>query len=112
MKNETITPTTIDYQEFSFLCADFMGIKYGEKRAFNKKTLTWTHTIYSLQRFYTDWNWIMDVVRKICDICFEEENQWEERYWQITDAMPNKESVIEAIAYFIKWYNKQKQITE
>ena len=44
------------------LIADFMGMKYSEKRSFNDGE--WTHSIQSLSRFRS-WEWLMPVVSKI-----------------------------------------------
>ena len=45
------------------LIAEFMGMKYSDERSFDNGE--WTHTIKSLSKFQTDWNWLMPVVEKI-----------------------------------------------
>ena len=44
------------------LIAEFMGMKYSDERSFDNGE--WTHTIKSLSKFQTDWNWLMPVVRE------------------------------------------------
>lgn len=48
------------------LIAEFMGMKYAEERSWNKED-GWTHTLKSLNRFKSDWNWLMPVVEKISE---------------------------------------------
>ncbi len=45
------------------MIAEFMGMKYSDERSFDNGE--WTHTIKSLSKFQTDWNWLMPVVEKI-----------------------------------------------
>ena len=45
------------------LIAEFMGMKYSDERSFNDGE--WTHSIKSLSKFETEWNWLMPVVDKI-----------------------------------------------
>lgn len=44
------------------LIAEFMGMKYSDKRSFNDGE--WTHSIKSLSKFETSWDWLMPVVKK------------------------------------------------
>jgi hypothetical protein len=43
--------------------AEFMGMKYSDERSFNDGE--WTHSIKSLSKFKTSWDWLMPVVEKI-----------------------------------------------
>ena len=45
------------------LIAEFMNIKFAEKRSFNSGE--WTHSIKSLCKFETSWDWLMPVIEKI-----------------------------------------------
>ena len=45
------------------LIAEFMGMKYSDERSFNDGE--WTHSIKSLSKFETSWDWLMPVVEKI-----------------------------------------------
>lgn len=80
-------------------------------------------------RFHSDWNWIMEVKSKICQLNIIDEfntsydsvaKGW---YCQLLPAhrdsfsafygkilSTEKEAVIEAIDQFIDWYNKQKEL--
>ena len=45
------------------LIAEFMGMKYSDDRSFNDGE--WTHSIRSLNKFQTSWDWLMTVIEKI-----------------------------------------------
>ena len=45
------------------LIAEFMGMKYSDERSFDNGE--WTHSIKSLSKFQTSWDWLMPVVKKI-----------------------------------------------
>jgi len=49
------------------LIAEFMGMKYSDERSFNDGK--WTHSIRSLGKFRTSWDWLMPVVQKIEQDC-------------------------------------------
>ena len=53
------------------LIAEFMGMKYSDKRSFNNGE--WTQSVRSLSKFQTSWDWLMPVVDKIES--FEDENR-------------------------------------
>lgn len=57
-------------------------------------------------KFHSSWDWLMPVVEKILNIC--QENDEMEKYYTITDAIPDIESVWLACVEFVKWYNEQK----
>jgi len=63
------------------LIADFMGMKYSEKRSFNDGE--WTHSIQSLSRFRS-WEWLMPVVEEIelLGYTFEKNLQRIDKDWQ------------------------------
>jgi hypothetical protein len=58
-----------------------------------------------LMKFHSDWNWLMEVVEKILNICSESDEM--ERYYTIIDGIPSIESVYECCIEFILWYNNQ-----
>lgn len=101
----------------NILIAGFMEIKYGNERKFENDI--WTHTIRSLDRFQTDWNWLMPVVEKIentgakvtigrmfCEIKYTNPlNQ--KQHFEIRIASGVKMNAIYgAVTEFIKWYSK------
>ena len=45
------------------LIAEFMGMKYSDERSFNDGE--WTHSVKSLSKFETSWDWLMPVVIKV-----------------------------------------------
>ena len=45
------------------LIAGFMGMKYSDERSFNDGE--WTHSVKSLSKFETSWDWLMPVVIKV-----------------------------------------------
>jgi ribulose bisphosphate carboxylase small subunit len=81
------------------LIAEFMGMKYSDKRSFNNGE--WTHSIESLNKFKTSWDWLMPVVEK----CFQEEGN----HYVLNDALItiNIEEVYKAVVEFIKQLNKE-----
>ena len=56
--------------------------------------------------FHKDWNWLMDVVKKALDICFEEDQVND--YYYILDAVPDIDTVVERTHSFIKKLNLNK----
>lgn len=92
-----------------------MGMKYGPERKFEDGK--WTHTERSLNRFKTDWNWLMPVVERIraleevenfninitCDAIIEGHNLDIHVYGDNKD---NTLSIIyKTVIEFIGWYN-------
>lgn len=100
-----------------------MGMKYSDKRSFNNGG--WTHSIKSLSKFHTSWDWLMPVVEKIRtleivtnvnynidgDFIIEGLTKTE-----VLDIIINKEDftseknmVYKAVVEFIKFYNQNKE---
>ena len=78
------------------LIAEFMGMKYSDDRSFNDGE--WTHSIRSLNKFQTSWDWLMPVIDK----CYQEHMSK-----HIADAVMtcDIDKVYEAVVEFIKEYN-------
>jgi hypothetical protein len=57
-------------------------------------------------KFDTDWNWLMEVVEKILNICLELDSM--EMYYNITDSIPKIDKAYNDCVEFIKWYNENK----
>ena len=105
------------------LIAEFMGMKYSDKRSFNDGE--WTHSIKSLNQFQTSWDWLMPVVEKIFSLGYHYEIK--PRYMMIKERMSSevlvceanfkgqtynksqKEIIYNAVVEFINEYNKNKQ---
>ena len=75
------------------LIAEFMGMKYSDERSFDNGE--WTHSIKSLSKFQTSWDWLMPVIIKMADA---REDTHYKLYKTIDEAY---EEVVE----FIKTYN-------
>ncbi len=93
------------------LIAEFMGMKYSDKRSF--KNGEWTYSIKSLSKFRSSWDWLMPVVRKCGDIRQEirEENipTDVEDYWdEILEGLEDVdlEYTYKSVRQFILWYKK------
>lgn len=108
-------------EETNKLIADFMGMKYANQRSFSKET-GWTHTIRSLDKFSTDWNWQMDVIQLIENLGFEvligriscSIHKILDREHPISslvcgDTSKKREIVYDAIVQFIQWHNNQSK---
>jgi hypothetical protein len=99
-----------DVKEYNKMCADFMQMEYADERSFNKETEKWIHSIKSLDRFHTDWNWIMEVVEKIKPIVFMSktrplmDHNTNLRYALMS---AEKELVVKMIWEFLNWYKTQ-----
>ena len=52
--------------EDNVLIAEFMGMKYSDEKSFNNGE--WTHSIKSLSKFETSWDWLMPVVEKCLEM--------------------------------------------
>lgn len=55
--------------------------------------------------FHNSWDWLMPVVEKILNICQESDEM--EKYYVITDAIPEIEAVFSVCVKFAEWYKKQ-----
>lgn len=87
------------------LIAEFMGMKYSDKRSFNDGE--WTHSIRSLSKFQTSWDWLMPVVGKIT----RDERHWEtDQREHLMDIVPyaRLEEVYDTVVEFIKTYNNER----
>jgi hypothetical protein len=89
------------------LIADFMGMKYSDKRSFNNGE--WTHSIESLNKFKTSWDWLMPVVQECrlesrCE--YDTDDAWDKIHWALEEV--NKEETYKAVVEFIKQLNKDK----
>jgi hypothetical protein len=75
------------------LIAEFMGMKYSDKRSFNDGE--WTHSIRSLSKFQSSWDWLMPVIDK----CYQEHMSK-----HIADAVMtcNIDEVYQVVVNFIK----------
>jgi hypothetical protein len=114
-------------EEYNKICAEFLGkIVEGDENSidptyeFPKKLNAphdiWATTRYNLEymHFYSDWNWIMEVVKKINEIrIFLPMNGVEESITPyLNEKRPitkglinsNKEEVVQAIWEFLNWY--------
>ena len=57
--------------------------------------------------FHSDWNWLMEVIEKILNICAENDDL--EKYAVITDNIPYIQQTYDECIKFINFYNKQKE---
>lgn len=66
-------------------------------------------------KYHSSWDWLMPVIEKIMDICFEcsELTGWEindpEDFYAIRDCIPDITHTYKAVVEFIKWYNKNNK---
>ena len=75
------------------LIAEFMGMKYSDERSFDNGE--WTHSIKSLSKFQTSWDWLMPVIIKMADA--REDTHY--KLYKIID------EAYEEVVEFIKTYN-------
>jgi hypothetical protein len=93
------------------LIAEFMGFELqtnpNEKwfnQWFTKETLNKPyHNRIEILHFDTDWNWLMEVIETILNICAENDDL--EKYAVITDNIPYIQPTYNACIEFIKKYN-------
>lgn len=89
------------------LIAEFMG--------FQHTTLGWydaEETLVNAEndntfdelKFKTDWNWLIEAVKKCRLNSNEEDSYWEVIYYSLTDLDIN--ATYQAVVNFIKWYNE------
>lgn len=91
-------------EEKNKLIAEFMGMKYGEKRKWSKEE-GWTHTNESLDRFRTDWNWVMSVWKKIKSNLSDNNVLYMSSLSAIADV--NISKTFELMVEAVQWYNQQ-----
>ena len=91
------------------LIAEFMGMKYSDERSFDNGE--WTHSIKSLSKFQTSWDWLMPVIIKCkesIDYCSDDNAL---KYHNIEDEMLSQLSIEDthkAVVEFIKEYNDER----
>lgn len=78
-----------------------MGMKYSDERSFNDGE--WTHSIRSLSKFQTSWDWLMPVVEKIKNIAVKDENI--EVFYEVANHIPDRHETYNAVVEFINQYN-------
>ena len=113
VKNNKLLAEFLEFEKVKFLncCYTFIipdYLSHGEYKNLtledNKEVVAWD--VENLI-FHKDWNWLMEVVEKILQICAEMDEMDEmERYWCITDAMPYIDNVYNTCVEFVKFYNK------
>ncbi len=102
------------------LIADFMGMKYGPERKFENGE--WTHTVDSLSRFHSSWDWLIPVLEKIGEYKFNDEPPEHPDYAYVRTfqkhmvrinrfSLHQEETLLrsayKAVIEFIEWYNKK-----
>ena len=85
------------------LIAEFMGMKYSDKRSFDNGE--WTYSIKSLSKFQTSWDWLMPVAQKCrldsrCE--YDDDDFWNNIHWALEEC--NLDSTYKAVVEFIKEY--------
>jgi len=53
-------------KKINIVMAEFIEMKYSDKRSFNNGE--WTHSVKSLSKFETNWNWIIPVYEKASEV--------------------------------------------
>ena len=61
----------------------------------------------STVHFYSDWNWLMEVVEKITKTNEFQEYEFNSLFWEIFCKIEINEVYIQVVI-FIEWYNEQK----
>jgi hypothetical protein len=89
------------------LIGDFMGMKYSDERSFDNGE--WTHSIKSLSKFQTSWDWLMPVGEKI-DAMFGEDDEVDDAINRVHNAVLSFDidNTYRAIVEFIEDYNDEK----
>lgn len=112
----------IEIDNSNKLIAEFMGYKQREhpysfptamywwqsadSKVFGKGTWTPVFQIGE-EQYHLSWDWLIPVIRKILDICSENDDM--ENYHSIVDTIPDIEKTHEAVVNFIKQYNDSKR---
>jgi hypothetical protein len=105
-------------EEYNRLCAEFLGYEIFENEECFKTPNKngWVN----LNIFYTDWNWIMEIVGKIETLFdgfvlfnIEDENCFVavtgvRNYHNYTTMASKKEAAVHAIWHFLNWYKENK----
>ena len=91
------------------LIAEFMGWTLDDKDLNSYRKLNnnvFKYSLLSNFKYHTDWNWLMEVVEKILNICLELDSM--EMYYSITDSIPDINQSYNEVIEFINWYNGNK----
>jgi len=90
------------------LIAEFLGLeKFKDLLAtIHNGKINISIDIYEQSKFDTDWNWLMEVVEKILNICLELDSM--EMYYSITDSIPDINQSYNEVIEFINWYKGNK----
>ena len=89
------------------LIAEFMGVKYSDKRSFDNGE--WTYSIKSLSKFQTSWDWLMPVAQKCrldsrCE--YDDDDFWNNIHWALEEC--SLDSTYKAVVQFIKNNNDER----
>ena len=102
-------------EESNKLIAEFMEFepiteKYFEDNGFeNEKQMIIDHVSC---KYSTSWDWLMPVVRKIIDICIEDDDHFlSDEYTSLLETIPlaNIEDSYKIVIEFIQYYNRQER---
>ena len=87
------------------LLAEFMGKEWHNSFFAGVSIISPSNITY---KFDTDWNWLMQVVEKIDEVCGIDLHEWDEH---INNALCSKSlhTTYNACVEFIKWYNEQNK---
>jgi hypothetical protein len=97
------------------LLAEFMGVRHTDDSKYLETLKEMkSNGLYFEQgymtselHYYTDWNWLMEVVEKILDISLNLDTM--EMYYNITDSIPRIDHTYNACVEFVQWYNEQNK---
>jgi len=93
MKMELNMKQTFDVEEGNKLIAEFMG-----------------GVTYPELRYHFSWGWLMPVIRKIVELCIEDDDLFMSDYYtSILETVPLAiiDESYKTVVEFIKWYNTQ-----
>lgn len=85
------------------LIAEFMGMKYSDKRSFNNGE--WTHSIRSLSKFQSSWDWLMPVVREILTLIDINQSDYDASALKFEVLDDDIQQAYKEVIEFIKEYN-------
>jgi len=99
-----------EIKECNILIATFLGYRISDDGLMIKDDSGfWTE-----MRYEQSWDWLMDAVEEIMDMCFDcdeetgEELNDPEDFYAIRDCIPDITQTYKAVIEFIKNYNKKK----
>jgi hypothetical protein len=97
-------------QESNKLLAEFMEFKIHDDLVTNNNIASNIPMFYLLENscFDTDWNWLMEIVEKIDEVCGIDLHEWDEH---INNALCSKSlsTTYNACVEFVQWYNNQNK---